>query len=430
MQVNHLTLTNVRAFQQAEFEFQPGMNLLVGVNGAGKSTVLDVLRRMYAKWLPGSTKDPIGWSRNEDITIGQPFMTITAQLDFYGQPLTYNYQLQREAVAPNPDAREGQVRDSTYDVSEIDELRDKDNRIVSGLYFNPAEPPLVVFFSPHRSVSDTKRKTSRSKRDRANNLALEPRGLNVQELAQWWLVQESLRAERSGQVSLFGEIQFNLNHALNSALHGFLDTYGDVYPVDEPKPTLQIKKGEMVLDILQLSDGERSMIAVVIDLARRLALANPHLSNPLREGHAVVLIDELDLHLHPAWQRTICERLTSTFPNCQFIATTHSPQIIGEVIPENITLIEAGRTIKPRQSLGMDTNWILEFIMGTATRNDSTKKMLSMIETLIEEENYQEAMERITEVRHTFGDFSELAALQAHIEMINFLANEHETEEE
>lgn len=430
MQVKRLTLTNVRAFQQAEFEFQPGMNLLVGVNGAGKSTVLDVLRRIYAKWLPGSTKDPIGWSRDEDITIGQPFMTIAAQLDFYGQPFTYNYQLQRQTVVANPDALEGQVRDSAYEVPEIDELRDADSQIVSGLHFSKTEPPLVVFFSPHRSVSETERKVSRSKRDRANNLALEPRGLNVQELARWWLVQESLRAETSGQVALFGGIEFNLNRALNSALHGFLDTYGDIYPVGEPKPTLQIEKGEMVLDVLQLSDGERSMIAVVLDLARRLALANPGLSDPLREGRAVVLIDELDLHLHPAWQRTICERLTDTFPNCQFIATTHSPQIIGEVPAENITIIEAGSTIKPRQSLGMDTNWILEFIMGTATRSDSTRKMLDMIETLIEEENYQQAMERIAEVRQTFGDFSELAALQAHIEMINFLANESEADEE
>ncbi|HUN09096.1 MAG TPA: AAA family ATPase [Aggregatilineales bacterium] len=429
MQVNRLTLTNVRAFQQAEFEFQPGMNLLVGVNGAGKSTVLDVLRRMYARWVPGSTKEAIVWSRDEDITIGQPFMIISAQLDFYGQPFTYNYQLQRETVASNPDAHEGQVRDSAYEVPEIDELRDADRQIVSGLRFSKTEPPLVVFFSPHRSVSETERKASRSKRERANNLALEPRGLNVQELALWWLVQESLRAETSGQVSLFGEIRFNLNHALNSALHGFLDTYGDVYPVGEPKPTLQIEKGEMVLDVLQLSDGERSMIAVVLDLARRLALANPHLSDPLREGRAVVLIDELDLHLHPAWQRTICERLTSTFPNCQFIASTHSPQIIGEVSSENIIIIENGKAIRPRQSLGMDTNWILKYLMDVPDRNVSTQDMLVAIETLIEQEEYEQALGRIAEVRQAFGDFPELAALQAQIEMMTFLADEAEADE-
>lgn len=417
MQVKRLTLTNVRAFRQAEFEFQPGMNLLVGVNGTGKSTVLDVLRRIYAKWLPGSTKDPIGWSRDEDITIGQPFMTIAAQLDFYGQSLTYNYQLQRQTVAANPDAREGQVRDSAYEVPEIDELRDADSQIVSGLHFSKTEPPLVVFFSPHRSVSETERKASRSKRDRANNLALEPRGLNVQELAQWWLVQESLRAETSGQVSLFGELQFNLNHALNNALHGFLDTYGDVYPVGEPKPTLQIEKGEIVLDVLQLSDGERSMIAVVLDLARRLALANPGLSDPLREGRAVVLIDELDLHLHPAWQRMICERLTDTFPNCQFIATTHSPQIIGEISAEKIMMIEAGKATRPDQSKGMDSSWILRHLMGVSPRDQGTLDTLLHIETLIEQKQYSEAKALIQELRPMMSDDPELARLQTRIDI-------------
>lgn len=415
MQVKRLTLTNVRAFQQTEFEFQPGMNLLVGVNGAGKSTVLDVLRRMYAKWLPGSTKDPIAWSRDEDITIGQPFMSIAAQLNFYGQPLTYNYQLQRQTVAANPDAIEGQVRDSAYEVQEIDNLLDADGQTVRGLYFNETEPPLVVFFSPHRSVSETERKISRSKRDRANNLALEPRGLNIQELAQWWLVQESLYAETSGQTSLFGETQFNPNRALNGVLHSFLDTYGDIYPVSEPKPSLRIAKGNMILDVLQLSDGERSMIAVVLDLARRLALANSHLSDPLREGRSIVLIDEIDLHLHPAWQRTICQRLTDTFPNCQFIATTHSPQIMGEVPADRIMMIDNGEVTRPDQSEGMESGWILQHLMGVSPRREETKRNQAEIESLIEQKAYSEAKLLLREMQKNMPDDPELARLQTRL---------------
>ncbi len=81
------------------------------------------------------------------------------------------------------------------------------------------------------------------------------------------------------------------------------------------------------LQIDQLSGGYKAVLSVVADIAKRLAIANPDAENPLEE-EAVILIDELDLHLHPRWQKTIVEDLKRTFPNCQFIITTHSPFII------------------------------------------------------------------------------------------------------
>lgn len=420
MRVKRLTLTNVRAFQQAEFEFQPGMNLLVGVNGAGKSTVLEVLRRMFARWLRGSTKAPIAWSRDEDIRLDQEFMAIDAQLDFYGQSLTYSYQLQRRTSAEKQETPGGRV--ITYTVQEIDELRDEHNRVISGLHFAPYAPPLAVFYSPHRSVSETRRQPSGSTKSRANNLALEPRGLNVQELAQWWLAQVSLHDDSFGkQLSIFGDFSLNLGRALNDAIHGFLETYGDIYPVSEPKPTIKIAKGDMVLDVLQLSDGERSMIALVIDLARRLALASPGLEDPLSNGRAVVLIDEIDLHLHPAWQRKICERLTSTFPNCQFIATTHSPQIVGEVSADRIWMIDDGKLTRPDQSKGMESGWILRELMDVSSRREEIRNALERIETLIEENRLSDAKTLIAQLRSLIPDDPELARLQTRLNITELM---------
>lgn len=87
---------------------------------------------------------------------------------------------------------------------------------------------------------------------------------------------------------------------------------------------------EMVtnLDVLQLSDGEKCTLALFGDIARRLAIANPSLDDPL-QGDGVVLIDELELHMHTSWQRKVISMLKKTFPNIQFIITTHSPQILG-----------------------------------------------------------------------------------------------------
>jgi predicted ATP-binding protein involved in virulence len=104
---------------------------------------------------------------------------------------------------------------------------------------------------------------------------------------------------------------------------------------------LLVTKDGMLLDARQLSDGERGLLALVLDLAKRLSQANPGLSDPVKLGEAVVLIDELDLHLHPKWQRTIVERLTKVFPRCQFIATT-LPQIVAAVEPSKCSLTAAG----------------------------------------------------------------------------------------
>lgn len=108
-----------------------------------------------------------------------------------------------------------------------------------------------------------------------------------------------------------------------------LDGFDDIH-IDRSPLAMKVKKDGQYLKINQLSDGEKCTIALFGDLARRMTLANPQLPNPL-EGQGVVLIDELELHMHTSWQRKVMPVLKETFPNIQFIITTHSPQILGEL---------------------------------------------------------------------------------------------------
>jgi Predicted ATP-binding protein involved in virulence len=119
--------------------------------------------------------------------------------------------------------------------------------------------------------------------------------------------------------------------ALNRVIAVFLDGFSDVKIARSPRH-LTVRKGSQRLSLDQLSDGERSFLAILSDLVRRLSLANPDLKDPL-EGAGVVLIDELELHLHPKWQREVVEKLRTAFPHIQFIATTHSPFIIQSLRP-------------------------------------------------------------------------------------------------
>ena len=117
-------------------------------------------------------------------------------------------------------------------------------------------------------------------------------------------------------------------------------------------------------------------MALIGDIARRLAVMNPELEDPLR-GDGIVLIDEVDMHLHPQWQRSLIEQLTTTFPNCQFVLTTHSPLVISN--SKNVLTYLIGEDdVKPLPSLyGDDANTVLLEIMDTDIRNAEVNEKLN-----------------------------------------------------
>jgi predicted ATP-binding protein involved in virulence len=427
MQLKHLTLTNFRAFTHVEFDFQPGLNLLVGINGAGKSTVLDALRFMLSQAIPTLTsarKESI-YATIDDITKEYDWLYSSLQFVIDGMDLEYEVRKWREKT-DSTTVKKGEGDSQTDEQKDIHRLRHL-APLPKGLNTR-GEQPLVLFFSTHRSLVDPKQSAARGQSAAFANALKSDRGLRLQEFAEWWLVQETLAKE--SQLPPQENPYTHRLTILDKALTSFLDNCTNLRAVRQPKATLQIDKDGKTLDIRMLSDGERSMITLVLDLARRLTIAHPELDNPLTDGKAVVLIDEIDLHLHPRWQRTITSRLTETFPNCQFIATTHSPQIVGEVSPDNIILLEDGKVTRPDQSLGMDTNWILRHLMGVDEREPETQRMLEQIEALIEAEEYDQAVAQIDNLRQKIGEFPDLVSLQARIDMIMFLSDEVEYDEE
>lgn len=436
MKIERLTLTHLRAFSQVEFEFQPGINLLVGINGAGKSTVLDALRILFSYSLPQFTTSkakPIPFEE-KDITIGQGALTAELEFTAYDIPFGHLVHIPRDEYG-KPRGKQNnlnhiahhvgrrrriQIRreqQESYNIATLNELSNEKNVNLKKLK-SSAEQPLVVYFSTRRSIFNmsSAKKRPGGQADAYIEALDAHRELQVKIHAERWLAQEALAKEDNAHARRL--------EILGTAVSQFLDNCTNLRAVRDPEPTLLIDKGEKTLDIRMLSDGERGMVALVIDLASRLTIANPHLENPLTEGKAIVLIDELDLHLHPRWQRTIARQLTETFPNCQFIVTTHSPQIVGEVHPDKIILIENGKVMRPDQSLGMDSNWILRHLMGADERDIETKQKLHQIEDLIEAEQYDEATTQIVSLRHTIGEFPDLVALQTRIDMIMFLSND------
>lgn len=429
MQINRLTLTNFRAFEQAEFEFEPGMNLLVGINGVGKSTVLDAIRILLSQLLPivGVSKSKRLDFDVKDITVECDWLYTSLVCNIAGVSLEYESRRWREK---NIKHSSEPIENDDGNLPELKRLREiLDEHLPQELkgmkqkdilkYLKASEQqPLALYFSTRRSLANM---ATPSKQSSAGNQAaafadaLTYRELRLREFAEWLLVQEALVKEG---------VKLAEQHlsVLNNAVTNFIDTCTGLEPIREPTTTLLLNKGGMKLDVRWLSDGERGILALILDLARRLSQANPELENPLQDGKAVVLIDELDLHLHPRWQRNIVKKLTTTFPNCQFIATTHSPQIIGEVESESILIIERGeQPFRPDQSLGMDSNWVLRYLMDASDRDRETEKNLEEISQLIKNEKYDEATDKIDQLRERVGEFTELVRLQTRIDRIRLL---------
>lgn len=406
---------NLRAFGQAEFEFMPGMNLLVGVNGVGKTTVLDSLRICLSKIIPDITK-----SRrrkipfvDEDIRVQSDFITVNCTFELQDKDFTFFIHKNRESSVP---------LDSNNLREQVLTTPDKEgyNPPLSKSFYNlkkASSNPFGLFFSTRRSlVSDANISNKKAAGGQAGAYAeaLVSRELRLVEITHWMRAQEELRDERP----------LGLKHlsALQKAAEHFMPECKNLRAETSPKPRLIVEKAGTTLDLRQLSDGERGMFALVLDLAKRLSQANPQLDDPIRDGSAIVLIDEIDLHLHPKWQRTIVKQLTETFPKCQFIVTTHSPQIIAAVEPEQVLLLTNSVIILPDRTLGMDSNWILRHLMEADDRPAESSSAISEVESLIRDGNFSDARVAITKYRKNGLDLPEWSVLGARMARMELLA--------
>jgi predicted ATP-binding protein involved in virulence len=242
-----------------------------------------------------------------------------------------------------------------------------------------------------------------------------PNELNIETLKQGVSIlselNSALRQDDSLNMLKAKDFQDKQLKSVRVALQIFLPDFTG-FSIRRNPLRMEVKKNGKTMVINQLSDGEKCLIALVGDLARRMAIANPTRDNPL-EGNGIVLIDEIDLHLHPKWQRNIIPRLTEVFSNCQFIISTHSPHVINHVQPENIFLLDQTPqgivASHPSKSYGNNADRILEDLMGLeTTRPDEVFQELRNIFSLIGSNSLSEAVGKIADLKKKIGTDPEI----------------------
>lgn len=222
------------------------------------------------------------------------------------------------------------------------------------------------------------------------------------------IIDSDIRKRSSAQNNFGRDIE-NVTRAIES----FVSEYTNLRINRSERGAAQmlVDKGGQEFDIAQLSDGEKNIIALVGDIARRLTIGNPNSPDPLLEP-GIVLIDELDLHLHPKWQRIFAQKISEVFPNCQFVVSSHSPQVISHVKSESIIALRhsVGGIVRGyvNESYGKNSDRILEDVMDETARPKDIDEKIKSIFRLIQAGQIPEAQGLISKLRFDIGEDADL----------------------
>ena len=389
MKVKSLTLRSFRGIDDLTLDFAPNVTVLIGNNGVGKSSILDALAISFTQFVEKLSEVGMEISQKfqySDIINSFTQSTLQMSVDCLGEQ-TWIATRDRFTDESTFSAAEGSIPPEEVASSFLRNL----------LNNHRANLPLIVYYPVSRGVTSISLESSlnflEEQAGSAQTLAYDhslPAGQSsFSDFFQWFKIREDLENEvRLEEDSSYRDHQLK---AVRDAIYSFSPGFSNLRVRRSPLRMIVEKFGELVVN--QLSDGEKGLLAMVGDLARRLAIANPGLPDPL-QGEGVVLIDEIELHLHPEWQRRIIPSLTQTFPNCQFIITTHSPQILGEIkngIVYRLSSSPKGIVAEKMQTYGRDSNQILEDIMDVSERSLTFKNDLRRLFRLIEDGKLDEA---------------------------------------
>lgn len=398
MIVTRLRLANLRALAASEFRFREGFNLVVGVNGVGKTSMLDALSVCLSAIVKDTNRlrTPLKSFTDEDIRIGASVLDVECGVFLGGREYSYFVHRPREKTAVQ-EQKAGMPREQVHETPSKSEFLGDAPKAATGK--EPGGRPLAILFSTNRAVpSDRAPRKSAAAGGIATAYAdaFANRELRLGEYGDWLRVQVALQSERPAAGRVLG--------AIDEAVARFLPGYRNLHLGGEDGRTLLIDHEGTSVPARLLSDGERGALALVLDLSRRLAQANPKMPDPTTEAEAIVLIDEIDLHLHPKWQRQIVRNLAATFPRCQFIATTHSPQVIGDVEHGRIQIIADGQVYSPTHSFGVDASRVLEEIMNVDPRAREVQELLSDISREVGAQRFEEARELVAKLSGQLGE--------------------------
>lgn len=240
-------------------------------------------------------------------------------------------------------------------------------------------------------------------------------GIDFPKLSSWFKDRETDELRRQKLRPKYVDRELEAVRKAMTTATGFRSPY---FSVDAPRG-LTFTKRKMQLHISQLSTGEQVFLALAGDLARRLAGLAGERTDPL-DVRAIVLIDEVELHLHPLWQRKMIPWLLETFPQCQFVLSTHSPQVLSEIESRHIRILEdrpsGTRVHDALATLGRDSNHLLVSVFGVPVRREETDDLIKQADLAMTGGKLEKAQKLIAKLKGQIeGGAPEVAVLESRL---------------
>jgi predicted ATP-binding protein involved in virulence len=410
MRIDRLEITNFKKYAKQSFDFHPQFTLLVGDNGAGKTTVLDALAVALGLWHKGAPGS--GWRNILTDEIRLVPLVAGDRLHFRQQlpsAITAEGKIgSRENLRWTRMIREGGTRTTNA------EAREAETSIMDTVHAalqQRALLPVLAYYGAGRAWSPTNKRPSSPTSQRkslqfdAYHNCLDSR-IRDRELNEWFLFETAAaNGHREGRPG-FRAVKQAVLQCIPEA---------DNLRYDSDLKEIVLSIGGFEQPFYNLSAGQRMMLAMVADIAIKAVTLNSYSYGPeepgandpmyvLRNSPGVVLIDELDVHLHPKWQRRVATDLKTTFPSIQFVCTSHSPQVIGEVMPDEVRVLEGGAVTTPTRTFGIDSDRVLDELMDGSSRNLAIKAKLGELAAAIDREDFPQSEQLLKEVETTLGE--------------------------
>jgi predicted ATP-binding protein involved in virulence len=342
MQLDKLKIENFKLFRESEFSFHPEFNLVIGSNGSGKTSLLRAVSVALGGWAHAYIEDrgnrrSIGDDEIREIQLDKRFdKAKKVRIEAHGKAaIVDRFESHKMALVVWERWRSGES-DTTNIIGTIDygtgtkynlKFEQLGHDILTFIESGrPFDLPLFAVYECDR-LWLPKDKLNAGDSVKVKVSRFDPyidcfhTGADHKAVGEWLLKHElaSLQQKKDTPTLL------SIRSAAKAALK---DCSGLHFDFEESRVMVEFADGNAI-PFEHLSDGQRTMLGLFCDLARRAAILNPHFGGEANRNTAgVVLIDELDLHLHPKWQRSIIDALRRTFPKIQFICTTHSPFLI------------------------------------------------------------------------------------------------------
>ncbi len=395
LRVDWLIVASYRGLESIDFR-PTNFNVFVGINGSGKSALLHGLATVLSRLTSRIVSGRMGGLQMSPLDIREPgpvaaiLSAISSDREVYGQSVF------RGALGRNPTLGFG-VTDGTRELPSLGRLADLYRERLTSEAAAPL--PVIAMYPVNRAVVDIpSRIRGGHKFDQvaAYDGAFQTQR-NFRTFFEWFRERQEVETDRRLEESRFRDPQLQ---AVRSSIESFMPGYSDLRVKFNPlRMTLRKEREELRVD--QLSDGEKILLSLIGDLARRMAIANPDSKSPL-SGEGIVMIDEIDLHLHPTWQRGVVQRLPEVFPNVQFFLTSHSPVIASAVRPENLWVLRDGQ-IRHAEAFGQEVGLVLSEVFDTPPRLESIQRELDDLFASIRKRDLEAAQTQLQSLEGTIA---------------------------